>query len=385
MTRKGPLTLGKRGRNKTGYYRVLLHLLELQYALEARERGDPARWRPSPRNRPDQFVRWVRSNLTRCASPGPLTLEGLLTRLEKERLPHIAALLEHVVRDCKACAGSDFETLSAKDARAGNAEAHPQARKFAGALSRSLDDAWLAALQKTEAHAALKGWPAAATILGGLPPGFGAVYTLLQSGLGAGDAIESPAELSVFGFYGLATGTLPPPPAPHERALGALGSLLPEDVTLLGSLSEAQVLQVRGLPEAFSVGDGAPHVKYELLDEPLDEELRRLMARKELGGLAKALRNGDDAPWREARALLTEAPWATLYLEDRRTLQELFSGRTAAKLNLRDVFPQTTAWLDEGLKRHIESALYEEAGEVRAAAHAYSCYARKLLLDARHF
>ena len=383
--------MGKRGRNKTGYYRVLLHLLELQYALEERERGSsPARWRPSPRNRPDQFLKWVRSSLpARCAAPGPLTLEGLLTRLEKEQLPHIAALLEHVVRDCTPSAGTlenGLETLLG-DARTKDAEAHPQARKFAGTLSRSLDDAWLAALQKTEAHAALKGWPAAAAILGGLPPGFGAVYTLLQSGLGAGDAIESPAELSVFGFYGLATGALPPPPAPFERALGALGSLSPEDVTLLGSLSEAQALQVRGLPSKVSAGDGASRcVKHELLDEPLDEELRRLIVRKELSGtLVKALRGFDDALWREARALLTEAPWATLYLEDRRTLQELFNGRTAAKLNLRDAFPRTTAWLDERLERHIESALYEETGEVRAAAHAYSCHARKLLLDARRF
>ena len=376
--------MGKRGRNKTGYYRVLLHLLELQYSLEERARDHPARWRPSPRNRPDQFLRWVRSSLTCCSSPGPLTLDGLLERLEKERLPHIAALLEHVTRDHTPSAGTSkgFETLLAKTQA--RAEAHPQARKFAGALSRSLDAAWLAALQKTEAHAAVKGWPAVAVILGGLPPGFGAVYTLLQSGLSAGDAIESPAELSVFGFYGLATGTLPPPPAPFKRALSALGSLTPEDVTLLSSLSEAQVLQVRGLPsEAFSAGNGAPHcAKYELLDEPLNEELRRLMTRKELGGLAKALRGGD-APWREARALLTEAPWATLYLEDQRTLQELFDGRTAAKLNLRDVFPRTTAWLDERLETHIESALYVETGEVRAAAHAYSCHARKLLLGAR--
>ena len=105
--------------------------------------------------------------------------------------------------------------------------------------------------------------------------------------------------------------------------------------------------------------------------------------RKELTKtLVKALKNWDEALWREARAL-NALPWTALYLEDRRSLQELFDGRTAAKLNLRDVFPETVAWLDEKLKAHIDNALYQETGVVAPAAHAYSCHLRKRLLDAQ--
>ncbi len=374
--------MGKRGRNKTGYYRVLLHLLELQYTLERVARGDqPAQWRPSPRNRPDQFLGWVRSSLPTCGA-SPVTPEDLFARLEKERLPHVAAVLEHVVcaRPTGATPTADFETLLSAQ-HAPNTEAHPQARKFSSTLSRSLDAAWLGALMETEIYAASKGWPASATLLGGLPPNFGALYTLLQSGLRSADAIETPSELSVFQFYGLATGTLPPPPAPYERALEALGALACEDAALLGSLSAAQTLQLRALePKLLSARDSALRC---VTCEPLDEELRRMIARKELSGtLVGALRGWDEALWREARAF-TALPWATLYLEDRRSLQDLFNGRTAAKLNLRDVFPETVAWLDEKLSAQVESALYQETGGVAPAAHAYSCHLRKRLLEAR--
>ena len=416
--------MGKRGRNKAGYYRMLLHLLELQYALERRARGDaPARWRPSPRNRPDQFLRWVLSSLPpHGAAPvtlNPVTLNNVYVRLEREKLPHVAALLAHVAGECASAGKAAEEVLSSLSQHTPETEAHPQARKFSGTLSRSLDAAWLGALTKTEAHAASQGWPACATLLGGLPPGFGTLYTLLHAGFGAADPIDTPAELSVFQFYGLATGTLPPPPSAYACALGALSSLTSEDVTLLSSLSAAQARQLRKLePRLLFARSSALCTKDALytsegcelspssatcerqvastsdesleapldapLDEPLDEELRRMIARKEVTGtLVKALRGGDEALWSAARALLNETPWATLYLEDRRSLQELFNGRTAAKLNLRDVFPRTVAWLDEKLKARIDGALYQETGGVAPAAHAYSCHVRKLLLNAR--
>ena len=377
--------MGKRGRNKTGYYRVLLHLLELQYSLERGARGDhPERWRPSPRNRPDQFLRWVLSS-TSARGTSPTTLSDLFTRLEREKLPHVAALLAHVLGDCAPTKESEEDTLSLLSAQcAPETEAHPQARKFSSTLSRSLDAAWLDALLQTEAHAASQGWPASATLLGGLPPGFGALYTLLHACFSTTDPIDTPAELSVFQFYGLATGTLPPPPDSHAHALEALGSLTAEDVTLLGGLSAAQALQLRRLePKRLSARSGVSQSP--LLDEVLDEEVRRMILRKEVTGtLVTALQNGDEALWGAARALLSDVPWATLYLEDRRSLRELFGGRTAAKLNLRDVFPQTIAWLDEKLNAHIDSALYQEAGGIAPAAHAYSCHVRKLLLNARH-
>ena len=414
--------MGKRGRNKTGYYRVLLHLLELQYALEHRARGDsPARWRPSPRNRPDQFLRWALSS-TSARGDSPVTLNDVFARLEREKLPHVAALLAHIAGECASAGKATEDALNILSVQhTPETEAHPQARKFSSTLSRSLDAAWLGALIKTEAHAASQGWPACATLLGGLPPGFGTLYTLLHAGFSAADPIDTPAELSVFQFYGLATGTLPPPPAPYACALGALGSLTSEDVTLLGSLSAAQALQLRRLePRLLSTRSSALCTKDALtytskgcesspssatcerhvastsdefletppdapLDAPLDEELRRMIARKEVTGtLVKALRGGDEALWGAARALLNEASWATLYLEDSRSLQELFNGRTAAKLNLRDVFPRTVAWLDEKLKAHIDGALYQETGGIAPAAHAYSCHVRKLLLGARH-
>ena len=373
--------MGKRGRNKTGYYRVLLHLLELQYSLERVARGDhPAQWRPSPRNRPDQFLRWVHASLPTCGA-SPATLEGLFARLEREKLPHVAAVLEQVVGPCAITQTPTADLKAFLAQHTPDTEAHPQARKFSSTLSRSLDAAWLGALKRTEAHAASQGWPASATLLGGLPPNFGALYTLLQSGLRSADAIETPSELSVFQFYSLATGTLPPPPAPYARASEALGALACEDAALLGSLSAAQALQLRTLePKLFSTRDSALHC---VTCEPLDEELRRMIARKKLSGtLVSTLRGWDEALWREARAL-NALPWATLYLEDRRSLQDLFDGRTAAKLNLRDVFPETVAWLDEKLSAQVESALYQETGGVAPAAHAYSCHLRKRLLEAR--
>lgn len=434
--------MGKRGRNRQGLYVALLYVLDLHYERESQIHGnDPAAWRPAPRNRPDQFCAWALDALQTLGVPAPGSFGDLVGELSRLRLPRVASMLSHSMARRVESEDRPLDELDPEDAleRLGlnrrAAERHPQARKFAHTVSDALDEAWCRALAATaEEYAALDDLPRTALLLGGLPPSFAVLNDYIFQHLDDAELVRDHLMLTVLQFYGLVTGTVPPPPPTWRRALDALSGLERSDLERLASLTERQVDHLRRL------GDDAPALldlrqrlrcsasrwlalgaalrrNGEASEEEAKDaaraagaaahhglasrdELRRLAdsaAWRELAEpneeVARMLRQGDLSPelttrlanWSDAvtaevqQLLLDHRGWAVAYLEDRKILEGLFSSRTCARLNMRELFPKTTAWLDRYLGEHIESALIEDVGDLETVAAVVSRRIRQQL------
>ena len=423
--------MGQRGRNRDGYYIALLHVLELQYEREHELKGpDPHDWQPSPHNRPDQFLRWVLDVLKNLNFPPPRTLQELVGQLERGGLMRVARLLEYTVlshasEDRRIDANLPLPVvLHEIDRPTRSLERHPQVRKFSKVVVQQLDSQWRVAVEHTaKEFGAIPGLPKAALLLGALPPSFAVLNDFIFARLADCELVAQHRTLTVLQFYGLVTGTLPAAPAAWRRAIDEVAEVGEEDLYLLATLSDSQVRQLRslskeawcllrarlrlhltasqwrGLRESLihsprtvtqstlqrltsllarpaEVPLGADDIRKlaQSFDwrvvEQFDEELVRLMARGELGSrLILRLQRWDEATWRAVHDLLVYDRDACLaFLEDRRILQELYESRTGAHLHLRDLFPRTTAWLDDYLSAILEDALLNDVGELETAA-----------------
>ncbi len=378
---------GRRGRKRAGYYLALLHTLELHYRLEHQVKKSPLHWQPLPRQRPDQFMNWLLEDLELLGGPPPVSLAELLEHLQDEQLTHVADGLRTVVErklldahpDAAARAQLRELSLEELEARLGGpvkGEKHPQARKFARIVSRNLDRAWREALILTASeHERESGGRPSVFLLGALPPSFRVINAHTFAHLEDTDLPAEPAALTVLQFYGLATGTLPPAPAPWREGLEALVGLDDEELALLGSLSGQQVEHIRTLDEGIVERLRHSHSERNLgLVSGVDEEVARMVKRKKLTPrLIKRLQDWSAPQRQTVHALLGEqALWVTAYLQDWALLTELFAARTPARLHLRDLFPESITWLDGHLTRHFEDATLHDVSDLEASASAIS-------------
>lgn len=437
--------MGKRGRDRRGLHLTLLFVLELQFEHERRTKGDdPARWLPSPRNRPDHFCGWLLDSLTLLRVPPPPTFDGLLEELARQCLPNVAAVLEHAVRRKAARVGEAPDACcfpaGLAIAAPSQAERHPQARKFAQVVGDRLDARWRDAVAATAAELGARGGrERAGMLLGGLPPSFRVLSERILARLDDADLVREHRLLTAVQFYGLVTGTLPPAPSPWRGELAALQGLDARELALLAALTprQAQVIQrigerrvvllewrdrlrcsrrewralassvLAGRDPARLLGPERARRWRRLLyregmnaDERLglwargdawravgeaDEELLRLHRRGDLSRrLISRVGTWDESSCRKVRELLTEHhDWVVALLEDNRTLEGLFEARTGARLHLRTLFPLTVAWLDEYLLQDLEAALVHDVGEVEAIAAQVSRRVRAAVLPAR--
>ncbi|HEX7023062.1 MAG TPA: hypothetical protein VF171_09410 [Trueperaceae bacterium] len=354
--------MGRRGGNREGYYLVLLYALDLQYRLQSRggEQG-PLHWQPSPRRRPDQFMRWVVESLETLKAPAPRSFGGLLVHLGELELEHVAVVLEATVRRAwgrqEATNGLEGlpvgEVLAAIAQPNGAREAHPQARKVAQSLSGQLDGAWLWALDAAGKNEA----DPCCVLLGGLAPGFEVIERYLGGISWDDELLPDYGELTVLQCYGLTTG-VPPEPAPAWRpAVEELRHLNMDDLALLRSLSPTELRALQ-------------HPGVELLDAERLIPLRRLGLGPQL---LERLRHWDDAIWAKAKRLLTDY-WKAIdaLLEEGRALEEVVKLQPVARLDLRDVFPQTVAWLDGVYLQHYDEIHFRPVEEVADEAKAFS-------------
>jgi hypothetical protein len=392
----------------------------------------PAQWHPSPRNRPNHFCFWVMDALSSLNGPEPKCFGELLDELEHQRLPHVATMLDYTVSRRFGGNGEppvrelDMDVILEGLGSAGLVnERHPQARKFARVVSDHLDVRWRDAVAATAPEFdEVEGLPKMAFLLGALPPSFHILNQRIFACLDDAELIREHRMLTVLQFYGLVTGTLPPAPPSWSPALRELAEMSHQQVELLANLSGPQASEVRRLgdpgwclamlrrrlrlsPRQWStlgtdlrtgadsgviLRRGVASRIEALIDqgqlEPwqalrklaqseywesvghLDEEVIRMIARGELTrSLADRVAGWSDPIWHEISELLSRhRDWAVAYLEDCRTLEELFASRTGARLNLRDLFPKTSAWLDAFLSEHMEDALMGDVGELETLA-----------------
>lgn len=108
------------------------------------------------------------------------------------------------------------------------------------------------------------------------------------------------------------------------------------------------------------------------LVQQVDDEVGRVAARGQLTRrFRRQLDTLDFDGLHGARELLCARPvWLQGYLEDRQVLHELFAARNAVRLDLRELFPITIAFLDQHLQQHLEEALIEAVADVEADARA---------------
>lgn len=251
--------MGRRGRYKAGYYLSLLYVLELQYQLEARARGpEPLKWRPSPRNRPDQFLEWVVSSANLLGGFEGGIFESLRECLEMQRLPCIGQVLEAVIVRQLGKAGGGHK-VSEKELRAldvtavqdlialprNAVEAHPQVRKVANFVGHKLDASWLDAL----VHGGSRTAVTSSTFLGSLPPGFWELHQVLESVFEREGSPVPCSELTVLQFYSLVTGALLRPPLAWRPALHALQSVRHDELLSLKPLTAEQLRQLARLDD----------------------------------------------------------------------------------------------------------------------------------------
>ena len=106
----------------------------------------------------------------------------------------------------------------------------------------------------------------------------------------------------------------------------------------------------------------------------LDVELLRLLYRQEITAAVILRLQGLRPEVREAVLHLLEQYWefASDYLEDMRVVRTWLSGRSPAMLNLREVFPQTIAWLDAFFRRHYEDVVLVLTEDVTEEAQAFT-------------
>lgn len=101
-----------------------------------------------------------------------------------------------------------------------------------------------------------------------------------------------------------------------------------------------------------------------------DEELIRMLERRELTyATLDLLQEWPEELWRAVGRLLNEqSDWIFTFFEDRQSLISLIEARTQAKLNLRDVFPQTFATLDKYLNASLREVLVRDVGDLETFA-----------------
>lgn len=435
--------MGKRGRNRKGYYLTMLYVLELHYALELHRRGDEVdQWRPSPKNRPDQFLDWIQGGLATLDVASPANLAELTRELERRQLGRIARVLEYVVvRQAKASSlppSRDVRFLDlalvreAIGGRSSAVERHPQARKYARAVSEALDEAWLGALQRTASeYLAMEGLPATALLLGGLPPCFRTLSERIFEHLHDDALLEEHRYLTAFQFYGLVTGSVPPAPVAWQEACDALCACSDDDVRLLAGLSTAKIGQIRTLadldgrdlwqlrsrlrasPERWmqlgATLSGAAAARTERggpAHDPIlaqlethavrvrgsdqgsawlrsmagsalwdavgriDHEVALMVDRGDLhAGMLGVVGAWSCETWIQVWELLSNhRDWTVAYVQDRRTLERLFESRTGGRLNVREVFPKTIAWLDTFLHGNLLEVMMNDVGDLERLA-----------------
>lgn len=427
----------KRGVYRAGYYLAVLRSLELHYRIEtAADGGRIERIQPLPRNRPDQFLRWITSSLAEVDIVLPTRYGALLETLQGQCLAQTARVLDHVVRRrlSKVAPGLDPGPLPLDELRTrlgsndSSSELHPQVRKMAGRLRRTLDERWMRAILAVEQEQSALPWPRVSVILGGLPPGFGAVHDQVMTGLLVKGGPADHPDLNVLQFYGLATGSIPGPPEDWRSAIDHLLTLSDDEIWLLKSLSSNQIGQLRRLNhEAFvlvillkslrratpqwrrlvttlhrTADEGGDASMRALLQrwkqvyrleirqleglrritheqswhqvESLDEELVRMIDRGEFSlALFQSVQRWPPRLWGQIRRLLErDWAWITGYLDDYRSVQQYSNLRTPARLELRALFPQTIAWLDQLIGTHPKVVLLRDLEEVTGFAEQYS-------------
>lgn len=367
--------MGTRGPNRRGYYLALLFTLELHYERERRLKGDdPAAWLPAPRNRPDHFCEWTLDAVSTLNAALPRTFAELLSALDALRLPHIAQVLEVAIRrqtGLRSAVADELE-LEALLALVGDggrpSERHPQARKFAQAVSASLDRSWRRALNATAREfASMEGLPSMALLLGGLPPSFHTLDAHIFGRLRDHELVREHGTLTVVQFYGLVGGALPPPPPSWQALIDTLAACERGELERLAGLSSGQRLKLRSLGAAAA-------------DD--DPELARWLQRGEISRrLLRELQRMSDASWISLDDLFRSGQhaWALAYLDDRSTLERLYRERTSALLDLRELFPLAFRWLDAYLSHHLEDALRQDVTDLAPRATTISRRVRQLL------
>lgn len=445
--------MGKRGKNREGYHLALLYALELHYRAERRRKGNhPSAWQPLPRKRPEQFARWVAASLPKLTGATPQSANDCLRLLEHAQLGSVSQALEYTLSAWKAARTADGPNsdLRAPEAQASPGDLHPQVRKLAKTLSKSLDQAWRDALEAAERAFAGSTSPSA-LLLGALPPGFTAISARIFNDLEALEPLGGYRELTASQFYALATGRMPQPPEPMDRPIAHLTSLNEAERELMRTFSEAQLRQLttvseqaqelltwalatynpvqwHALASAFSslpsrelqiaheyldtlavmtVGEREKYLASEFRSlksgnvtlkflvshsakmstrsvkllratdqhtwkslQQLDPELAGLLAHQPAAkGLRRALSGWDDELLHDASALLNgSSGWAEGYLEDARLVRQLLASRTAAQLDLYELFPHSIARLDAHFQANVEEILLEEVGQAEDEA-----------------
>ena len=116
----------------------------------------------------------------------------------------------------------------------------------------------------------------------------------------------------------------------------------------------------------------------------LDEEVLRMIERRDLTPeIVQRIQSWNGKLWQQTRLLLKEHwVWVSAYLEDRRTLTTLMEHRSAAQVKLREIFPETIAWLDQQVATHFEEVLFTNADDVVTPATLYSDVIQRRLVAA---
>ena len=245
------VSVGSRGRNRSGYYVALLYVLDLHYEKEARTKGeDPAHWRPLPKTRPDHFGRWATDVISTLEGDKPEGFGELVEKLEAYELNRIASVLSHLTDPAdnsqdwiveEFSGGFESGRVSTTAPGLTSAERHPQARKFAKFVTRNLDLAWLEALKISAGEfGETEGIPAAAFLLAGMPPSFRSICRHILEQTGDLEFVGDYQSLTAFQFFGLVTGKNVQPPPEWFPAIEELRRLDPNTLDMLASLSESQ-------------------------------------------------------------------------------------------------------------------------------------------------
>ena len=244
--------MGKRGKHRDGYHLALLYALELHYRVERRRKGNyPSEWQPLPRKRPEQFHRWVFDSLAKLGLGMPKDGKPWFALLEARGLGSVACALEHALRSNRLDALTNAPYGARNPAAAGGdaSDKHPQVRKLAKALARSLDSTWRETV--TRAQQQLAGQLSeSAFMLGCLPPGLRAICDQVLARVDELKALGGYEHLTAAQFYALATGRMPSPDRPWDQAVEYLSRFGDDELALLRTLSESQLRLLRALGDA---------------------------------------------------------------------------------------------------------------------------------------
>ena len=437
--------MAKRGTYKKGYYIVLLYALDLFYRLESQKRPDPNYWQPLPRKRVDQFLKLIMDSLSELGADLPELYSDFLKLLEQAQLGYLAKGLNFVVkRKLSQSKGKSLEQLRLEEVvkklteAYTFAETHPQVRKLSQFLRDHLDPLWKETIMTLAQEEASAQWDRASIILGSLPPHFTHNYKQIMWAQAEGEDKEN--YLSAVQFYGLATGSLPQLSKRLQPVMEAIVALPAGADSLIKNLSNQQVAQLKSLDQAAiklvillrslrkatpqwrtlvtemsqasralpteslsvieawqrrygvnikQLGEVAQLVHHDAwtVVEALDEELIRMIDRRELTlALVKTTQTWDEAFWANIRTVLkNEWLWLNAFRDAQLQFSTLASQRTPAQLRLRDLFPQTVAWLDEQFREHYQELLLRDLDEVAQEANRYALRVEKKLFKGRSY